>query len=131
MPKKMVTLSFYLHDNISYCDHIVAFKCSKVNWFGHQKTLRKERCVTSVNYCCKSISTSAQYVTLHKCFSHPSLVVYFFATPPLKLKLETAKKGKGLLIANHLDQSLWSTNQKYWTVVRSYLLHSVQRCSAF
>jgi hypothetical protein len=30
----------------------------------------------------------------------------------------------GLLIANHLDQSLWSTNQKYWAAVRSNLLHS-------
>jgi len=29
-----------------------------------------------------------------------------------------------LLIANHLDQSLWSTNQKYWAAVRSNLLHS-------
>ncbi len=32
--------------------------------------------------------------------------------------------GGGLLIANHLDQSLWWANQKYWAVVRSYLLHS-------
>jgi hypothetical protein len=30
----------------------------------------------------------------------------------------------GLLIANHLDQSIWSTNQKYWAAVRSNLLHS-------
>jgi len=29
-----------------------------------------------------------------------------------------------ILIANHLDQSLWSTNQKYWAAVRSNLLHS-------
>jgi hypothetical protein len=29
-----------------------------------------------------------------------------------------------LLVANHLDQSLWSTNQKYWAAVRLYLLHS-------
>jgi hypothetical protein len=29
----------------------------------------------------------------------------------------------GLLIANYLDQSLWSTNQKYWAAVRSNLLH--------
>jgi hypothetical protein len=29
-----------------------------------------------------------------------------------------------LLIANHLDQSLWSTNQKYWAAVRSNLVHS-------
>jgi hypothetical protein len=39
----------------------------------------------------------------------------------------------GLLIANHLDKSLWSTNQKYWAVVRSNLLHSfleVHNCVA-
>jgi hypothetical protein len=39
----------------------------------------------------------------------------------------------GLLIANHLDQSFWSTNQKYWAVVRSNLLHSfleVHNCVA-
>jgi len=30
----------------------------------------------------------------------------------------------GLLITNHLDQSLWSTNQKWWVVVKSNLLHS-------
>jgi hypothetical protein len=39
----------------------------------------------------------------------------------------------GLLIANHLDQSLWSTNQKYWAAVRSNLLYSlleVQNCVA-
>ncbi len=30
----------------------------------------------------------------------------------------------GLLISNYLDQSLWSTNQKYWAAVRSNLLHS-------
>jgi hypothetical protein len=36
----------------------------------------------------KSISSSAQYVTLQKCFSHPSLVIYFFATSPIKLKLD-------------------------------------------
>jgi hypothetical protein len=30
-----------------------------------------------------------------------------------------------LLIANHLDQSLWSTNQKYSAAVMSNLLHSV------
>jgi hypothetical protein len=33
------------------------------------------------------VSTGAQYVTLQKYFSHPNLLVYFFATPPIKLKL--------------------------------------------
>jgi hypothetical protein len=28
------------------------------------------------------------------------------------------------VIANHLVQLLWSANQKHWTAVRSFLLHS-------
>ncbi len=57
------------------------------------------------------ISSGAQYVTLQKYFSHPSLVpFYFLVTPPMKLKL----LGGVLLITNHLDQSLWWANQKYW-----------------
>jgi hypothetical protein len=43
----------------------------------------------------KSISSGPQYLTL----------MYSFATPPLKLKLGQ-QIGGGLLIANHLDQSL-------------------------
>jgi hypothetical protein len=43
------------------------------------------------------------------------------ATLPIKLKLELHIHG-GLLIANHLDQSLWSTNQKYWVAVMCNLL---------
>ncbi len=34
-----------------------------------------------------SIFKGAQYVTLEKYFSHPSLVMYSFAIPPKKLKL--------------------------------------------
>jgi hypothetical protein len=50
-------------------------------------------------------------MTLQKLFSHPNLVIYFFfATPPIKLKLGESKQtqqiGGGLLIANHLNQSL-------------------------
>ncbi len=56
--------------------------------------------------------------------SHPSLVMYSFATPPRKLKLGQQSDG-GLLITNHLDQSLWLANQKHWEAVRSYLLHSL------
>jgi hypothetical protein len=40
-----------------------------------------------VGNACKSISSSAQYVTLQKFFSHPSLVIYFSVTPPIRLKL--------------------------------------------
>jgi hypothetical protein len=51
------------------------------------------------------ISSGAQYVTLRKYFSQPSLVMYAFATPPIKLKLGQQIDGE-VLIANHLDQSL-------------------------
>jgi len=37
-----------------------------------------------------SISIGAQYVTLQKYFSHPSLVISFFPTPPHKTKTGTA-----------------------------------------
>jgi len=46
---------------------------------------------------------------LRKYFSHPSLVMYSFATPPIKLKLGQ-QIGAGLLIANHVDQSIWWAN---------------------
>jgi hypothetical protein len=71
----------------------------------------------------KRISSIAQYVTLQKYFSYPSLVIYCFATPPIKLKLGQQIGGE-LLIASNLDQSLWYTNQKHYPLVRSYLLHS-------
>jgi hypothetical protein len=73
--------------------------------------------------CISSISSGAQYVTVRKYFWHPSLVMYSFATPPIKLKQGQQIAG-GLLITNHLDQSLWWANQKHWAAVRSYLLHS-------
>jgi hypothetical protein len=41
----------------------------------------------------KTISSGAQYTTLQKYFSHPSLVIYFFATPPIKLKLDQQING--------------------------------------
>jgi hypothetical protein len=44
-------------------------------------------------------------VTPEISFSHPSLVIYLFATPPIKLKLGQQIHG-GLLTANHLDQLL-------------------------
>jgi len=53
----------------------------------------------------------------------PSLAFFFFCNPTTKTVIWTAYKWE-LLIANHLDQSLWSTDQKYWTAVRSNLLHS-------
>jgi hypothetical protein len=50
-------------------------------------------------------------VTLQKHFSHPSLVIYFFPTPPIKLKLGLQIGGR-LLIATHLDQSNFLANQQ-------------------
>ncbi len=53
-----------------------------------------------------SIPNGAPYLTLHNSFSHPSLVIYFFAIPRTKLKLRL-QIGERLLIAKHLDQSWW------------------------
>jgi len=39
-------------------------------------------------------------VTLQKYFSHPSLVIYCFASPPIELKLGLHIGGRLLLIAN-------------------------------
>jgi hypothetical protein len=47
---------------------------------------------------------------------------FYFANTTNKTVTGTAYIWESL-IANHLDQSLWSTNQKYWAVVRSNLLH--------
>ncbi len=72
----------------------------------------------------KSIYNSAQYVTLESKIKCLSLAVFLLAIPPIQLKLELHIRGE-LLIANHLNQSLWSTNQKYWAAVRCNLLHSL------
>jgi hypothetical protein len=69
--------------------------------------------------CFWSISSSALYATLQKNFSHPSLFISFTPTPPVKLILGLQIGGR-LLIANHLDQSLWLANQKQGAAVRSY-----------
>jgi hypothetical protein len=39
----------------------------------------------------KSIPTGAEYVTLNKYFSDPSLVIYFIGTPPIRLFLRDCK----------------------------------------
>jgi hypothetical protein len=56
---------------------------------------------------CKSISNGVQYVCNHAKTFFTSKVYFFnfFATPPIKLKPEQ-QIGGGVLIANHLDQSL-------------------------
>jgi hypothetical protein len=58
-----------------------------------------------------SIFSSAQYVTLQNYFWHPRLVIYFFPTPPIKLKLGLQIGGRPL-IAAHLDQSNYLANQQ-------------------
>jgi hypothetical protein len=64
-------------------------------------------------------------VTLQRYFSHPSLVI---PTSLIRLKLGLqiggGKRTGRLLIANHLDQSLWLPNLEQGAAVRSYLLHS-------
>jgi hypothetical protein len=55
-----------------------------------------------------------------------SLAFFFLGNP--NNKTETAYTW-GPLIENHLDQSLWPTNQKHWAVVRCNLLHSFWRCT--
>jgi hypothetical protein len=50
-------------------------------------------------------------VTLQKYFSHPSLVIYFFATPPIKVELGQQIRG-GLLIANPLAQIIMMGQSK-------------------
>jgi hypothetical protein len=50
-------------------------------------------------------------MTLHKYFSHPSLVIYSFPTPPRKPNLGLQIGGR-LLIAAHLEQSNNLANQQ-------------------
>jgi hypothetical protein len=58
--------------------------------------------------------------SLQEYFSHPSLFIYFFPTTT-----GTANRWEGgrLLVANHLNQSLWSAKQKLGAAVRLSLLH--------
>jgi hypothetical protein len=79
----------------------------------------------------KSISNGAQYVTLQKYFSHPSLVIYFLSTPTIKLMLGY-QIGGGLLIANHLDQSLIrNTEQQVKSYFRTLFSSGVQAAAPF
>ncbi len=67
-------------------------------------------------------------MTPAKIFFHIQvLVICTLLQPPTQKNCwnwEQQFGGRLLLIANHLDQSSWSTNQKHWATVRSYLLHS-------
>ncbi len=64
-------------------------------------------------------------------FQHPSSVYVLFCNPTHTTETRRANRWGRLIIANHLDQSLWWTNQKHWAPVRSNLLHSFWcRCTA-
>jgi hypothetical protein len=58
-----------------------------------------------------------------------------FCNPTYKTKTRDIKKARRLLIANHLDQSLWWANRNHWAAVRSYFitlfLGGEQCCCAF
>jgi hypothetical protein len=72
--------------------------------FGNQQTLQcQEQLVVF------AIGVLSMWPCKSVCFLHPNLVVHLFATPPIKLKLGQ-QIGGGLLIANHLDQSLWAVH---------------------
>jgi hypothetical protein len=58
----------------------------------------------------KSICRCAPYVTLQKYFSHPSLVIYFFAMQPIKPKLGNSKPF-GLIIMMGQSETLSSDSQ--------------------
>jgi hypothetical protein len=53
-----------------------------------------------------------------KCLS----LVIFSSNPTKKIVIKTTCMWE-LLIANHLDQSLWLTNQKYRAIIKFNLLH--------
>jgi hypothetical protein len=74
---------FYLHTN-----HLHASNCLVATYC---PTYQLSAWPTSTG--CKTIFSNAQYVTLQKYFSHPSLVIYLFATPPMNLKLGQQIRG--------------------------------------
>ncbi len=76
---------------------------------------------------CHSISSSAQYVTQEKYCSHLKFI-YFLATPPLKLKQQI---GAGQLIANHVDQSLWSPLTSSQIIFITLFVAGAKRWCAF
>jgi hypothetical protein len=53
-------------------------------WFMNAQSERWSQMSFCYKDVCKSISSGAQYVTLQKYFSHPSLVIYFFATSHIR-----------------------------------------------
>jgi len=76
----------YLHLS-SYPQKLTISSNSKYQPTSNQDNLTTERDTNT-----ESIPSSAQYVTLQKYFSHPSLVIYFSPTLPIKLKLRLRKQ---------------------------------------
>jgi hypothetical protein len=70
-------------------------------------------------------------VTLHKCFSHPSLVIYFFATPPIKPKQNkwgtTNSKPHGPILMMAQSETLISSQIIFITLFST----CAQLCCAF
>jgi len=79
------------------------------------------------------------HALFYRAFSHPSFIILlFFPTPPIKLKLgQQQQQIRGGGTTN--SKTIWTnyyydgaaSNQKYWAVVRSNLLHSLSRCTVF
>jgi hypothetical protein len=67
-------------------------------------------------------------MTLKTYFSHASLVIYYLATPPIKLKLGVQQIGGGLLIANHVEPIIMIDQSEILSSsTRINLLHSFHR----
>jgi hypothetical protein len=84
-------------------------------------------CLVFQSFSAKSISSSVQYVALHKYFLHPSLVTYFFPPSPINLKLRL-QIGGSLLTTNHLDVS--ETRSSSWIIFIPKSLPGVRLCYA-
>jgi hypothetical protein len=66
-----------------------------------------------------SLAQDAQKHTPQLSVSLVILFIFFFSTPLIKPRLQI---GGRLLMAKHLDQSLWWLNQKLGATVKSYIL---------
>jgi hypothetical protein len=77
----------------------------------------------------------SQYVTLQKCFSHPSLVIYFFGNPSCKTETGTANSkppGTQTFYYGPIRNTGQQSDHIYYTLLfLSFFLHVQQRCSAF
>jgi hypothetical protein len=70
-------------------------------------------------------------VTLKTYFSHPSLVIYYLATLPIKLKLGVQQIGGGLLIANHAEPIIMMGQSETLNSTQINLLHSFHGSQSF